>query len=182
MSKKGVPLSEEHKRKISKALTGRKLSAETIIKLTGRKLSEEHKRNLSKAHNGISKETRHKMNISHKGYKQTEETKRKIGNAKKGDKNPNWLGGISYERYCPLFNEKKKEEIRQQFCRICLLCFMTEEENGQKLDVHHIDYNKDQGCSGHEWRLVPLCRSCHMKTNHDREEYERRICIRLEVL
>ena len=51
-----------------------------------------------------------------------------------------------------------------------------------KLDVHHIDYNKGQGCSEHEWRLIPLCRSCHIKTNHDREKWERHFKTLLELL
>lgn len=95
----------------------------------------------------------------------------------------NWHGHISsYERYCPLFNESKKEEIRDKYMRRCLLCDKTEEENGKKLSVHHIDYNKEQGCNEHEWRLVPLCHSCHSKTNGNRKMYERRLRIILEVI
>lgn len=70
-------------------------------------------------------------------------------------------------RYCPKFNFSLKERIRDEFGRTCFLCPTTEEENGVKLSVHHVDYNKGQGC-GHEWNLVPLCRKCHVKTNYNR--------------
>lgn len=100
---------------------------------------------------------------------------------KTGDKHHSWRGGISYGQYCPKFNEKVKEYIRDKYYRKCFLCNMEEKYNGRKLDVHHIDYNKDQGCGGHKWQLVPLCRSCHTRTNSNREMYERRIRIMLEV-
>lgn len=47
------------------------------------------------------------------------------------------------------------------------MCGLSEEENvGQrKLSVHHVDMNKDQGCNGHKWKLVPLCTSCHRKSH-----------------
>ena len=39
------------------------------------------------------------------------------------------------------------------------------EEFIKKLDCHHIDYNK-KNCSLNN--LITLCRSCHMKTNTNR--------------
>ena len=89
-----------------------------------------------------------------------------------GENNPNWLGGISFGKYCPKFNDQKKEEIREKYGRKCLMCGKTEEEIGQKLDAHHIDYNKEQGCENHKWKLIPLCRSCHAKTNFNRYLWE----------
>jgi len=38
--------------------------------------------------------------------------------------------------------------------------------NKKQLDVHHINYNK-KNCDINN--LVSLCRSCHMKTNFNRE-------------
>jgi hypothetical protein len=47
----------------------------------------------------------------------------------------------------------------------------------KKLHVHHIDYNKMQGCSNHTWKLVPLCTSCHGKTSSgNRKLWESKIC------
>lgn len=53
-----------------------------------------------------------------------------------------------------------------------MLCNKHESELKRRHDVHHIDYNKLQGCEGHQWKLVPLCRSCHTKTNHNRKYWE----------
>jgi len=122
-------------------------------KLKGRTLSEDHIQHLRENHWDNSKEN-----------------------------NPNWNGGISFGQYCPKFNNIKKEEIRNLYSRKCVLCEKLESENltkkGKliKLHVHHIDYNKDQGCEKHQWRLVPLCLSCHMKTNNgNRNEWENKI-------
>lgn len=48
----------------------------------------------------------------------------------------------------------------------CLIC-------GKNADcVHHINYDKQDSCS---LNLVLLCRSCHTKTNYDRDFWETRI-------
>ena len=87
-----------------------------------------------------------------------------------GPNHYNWRGGRSFKSYCPKFNKALKEEIREAFGRKCYLCSTTEEENARKLDVHHCDYNKGQGC-GQRWSLLPLCKKCHSKTNHHRHYY-----------
>lgn len=84
-----------------------------------------------------------------------------------GPNNKNWLGGISFHPYCPQFNDRRKEKTREQFGRHCFICNRSEQENGKKLDVHHCDYNKGQGC-GQAWSLIPLCHSCHIRTNGKR--------------
>jgi len=86
-----------------------------------------------------------------------------------GENAPGWKGGISFEPYCHKFNEKFKESIREMFGRVCFLCLMTEEENGRKLGVHHVYYNKSCLCDDVKCEFVPLCVPCHAKTNHDRE-------------
>ena len=82
--------SEEHRRKLSEAAKGRKLSEETRRKMSEakRKLperSEEHRRNISEALKGrkLSEETRRKMSEAKKGRKFTEEHRRKISEARK---------------------------------------------------------------------------------------------------
>lgn len=86
------------------------------------------------------------------------------------DRNPNWKGGLKKQAYCYKFNEDLRERVRESFGRTCYLCPTTEANNGKKLDVHHADYNKGQGC-GHEWNLLPLCIRCHAKTGHYRHYY-----------
>jgi len=89
-----------------------------------------------------------------------------------GAKNPNWRGGTSFEPYCPKFNEAFKESVREKFGRVCFLCPTSEEENGKKLSVHHVDYNKDCLCGDTKCEFVPLCLSCHSKTNYNRDYWE----------
>jgi len=86
-----------------------------------------------------------------------------------GERAPLWRGGISFEPYCPKFNEELKESVRLEFDRRCYLCNQTEGDNGKHLSIHHVDYQKSQGCNGQRWSLVPLCAKCHSKTNGNRQ-------------
>lgn len=182
MVRKGEQLSETTKLKISNTLKGHGFSDESKRKisasLTGKKLSEETKKKQSLAHLGNryclghhpSKETRRKMSESHKRHPnpaKSPEARAKISASKKGPLNAAWKGGTSFRPYCQAFNKKLKEEIREQFDRKCGYCDSI--ENGRKHSVHHIDYNKMQGCGKHRrWNLVPLCTKCHPLTNFNR--------------
>lgn len=84
-----------------------------------------------------------------------------------GENAPNWKGGSSFLPYCRLFNNYLKEHVRNRWSRVCINCGKSEIENGRRLDVHHIDGNKMQGCDGYDWLLVPLCRSCNAKHPED---------------
>lgn len=93
-----------------------------------------------------------------------------------GKNHPAWQGGISFEPYCQKFNNEFKEYIRNKFGRVCFLCPITEEENGQKLSVHHVNYNKNCGCDDDKTcQFVPLCRGCNTKVNNNREMWEAKI-------
>lgn len=76
-----------------------------------------------------------------------------------------WESFAKDHPYCPKFNEACRESNREKYDRRCFLSDTTEDENGQKLSVHHYDMNKQQGCDGHAWKLVPLCRKLH-NTSH----------------
>jgi hypothetical protein len=81
-----------------------------------------------------------------------------------------WLGGISFEPYTPEFNSNLKKQIRKRDNYTCQLCGIP--QNGIKLAIHHIDYNKK---NSHPNNLISLCSSyadknhCHSKTNHNRD-------------
>lgn len=77
-----------------------------------------------------------------------------------------WKGGISFRPYCDKFNDAIKEVVRNRFGRKCFIC--DKPECGRKHDVHHVDYNKSQGCKGLEWGLIPLCNKCHSRTSGNR--------------
>lgn len=82
----------------------------------------------------------------------------------------NWQGGK--KPYCSKFNEKLKEKIRNNYYRKCAMCGGVEVY--KKHSVHHIDYDKAQGCNGQDTLMVPLCPSCHGRTGgkRNREYYE----------
>ena len=61
---------------------------------------------------------------------------------------------------CPDCGEPKryKYSTREKADRHCQICNKSAEENGRRLDVHHIDGDK----SNHDPdNLVALCHSCH---------------------
>jgi hypothetical protein len=104
-----------------------------------------------------------------------------FGRAHTGEKSSIWKGGISFYPYCPKFNERRKKAVRDFFNNICLACGKLYSENvvGKKgvinLPVHHADHDKDQGCNGKPFNLVPLCNECHGKELWDEEEYNKYI-------
>jgi hypothetical protein len=81
-----------------------------------------------------------------------------------GESNHMWRDGISFEPYGLEFNEHLKEQIRQRDGRSCQYCGLK--ENGHKLPVHHIDYNKKNNDSEN---LITLCVKCHSATLINRE-------------
>ena len=116
------------------------------------------------------------------GKKHTDASKLKMSESLKGENSPNWKGGISFEPYCPKFNNIFKEEIREMFDRKCFMCEISENETGQKHCVHHVTYDKSCLCDDKVCKFVPLCRSCHAKTNHNRDCWEKHIIDKLNKL
>ena len=82
---------------------------------------------------------------------------------------PSWPGRPP-KKYGSEFNEELRERIRERDGRICQFCERTEEENlkkhGKKLEIHHIDYDKE---NNDEFNLVSLCKNCHSKTKFNKE-------------
>jgi len=91
----------------------------------------------------------------------------------KGEKHPNWKGGISNEPYGQEFNKELKEKVRKKYNYRCQECFRHQNElyrKGSKysLIVHHIDFNKK---NNQEDNLIPLCLECHSQTNFNRQNW-----------
>jgi len=88
------------------------------------------------------------------------------------ENHPNWNNGSSFAPYSIDFTKKLKEKIRERDNYKCKICGLTEKENlklyNKKLNVHHVDYDK-QNCK--EDNLISLCSSCHMKTHYNREKW-----------
>ena len=92
-----------------------------------------------------------------------------------GSNNPMWQGGITDQKYCSKFNESLKIQIRNQYNNCDYISGLHKNicNKGFNLDVHHVDYNKQQGCDDHQWKLIPLSRVNHMRTNANRSFWNR---------
>ena len=95
-----------------------------------------------------------------------------MSRAMSGPGNHEWRGGISFEPYCPKFNENLKKRIRAFFEYRCIMCGKHETEQKRKLSCHHVEYNKSACCDGKPVQFAATCGKCHSKTNHNRTEWE----------
>lgn len=99
----------------------------------------------------------------------------------RGENNPNWKNGVSFEPYCHKFNNEFKEYIRDKFGRTCFLCDKTEEENGKRLSIHHVNGNKNCGCDEDETcQFVPLCNNCHAKVHSKKVDWGAKIKAKMQ--
>jgi len=155
---KGIPMLEESKQKCRDSNKGRHLSPSTEFK-KGKMSGENH---------------------PNYGNKYTDELRKKLSEAHIGiqamENHPNWKGGISFEPYCHKFNGSLKEYIRERDNRTCQCCGKSEEDNGKKLAVHHIHYDKPN-CDPD---LTALCISCNSIVNQNRDIWEEYFTTRLE--
>jgi hypothetical protein len=90
-----------------------------------------------------------------------------------GDKHPNWKGGVSFEPYCPKFNERFRTRVRAWYNNMCVECKTTREENGEELSVHHVNFDKQTCCREGEkvtdQKFVALCVLCHSYATHHQD-------------
>jgi len=151
----GRKLSEETKRKISKARKGMHLSEETRKKMSknnarfflGKTFSEEHKRKKSKPWSGV----RIQAEIKRKGYLR----KPIIKNGKE---------------YSPEWNEIRKQIYKKDnwTCRECGIHCQDKKYKKNRIQCHHIDYNEKNNDPNN---LITLCASCHGKTNFNKKDW-----------
>ena len=79
-------------------------------------------------------------------------------------------GGISVEEYCKKFNPEFKSRVRAFFGFRCLICGKSEEDEGRKMAVHHVNYEKSSCCDKDIKPLfATLCMKHHALTNHNRD-------------
>ena len=121
-------------------------------------------KNNSEKRKGKKRTEKQKQNISEasklKNRKITKEHRRILSERFKGENNPNWNNGVSFEPYGIDFNKELKEFIKQRdnYACQCLDC----EYLSDKLSIHHIDFNKKNNSLEN---LITLCINCHVKTN-----------------
>lgn len=167
LGKKQKPLTKEHKEKISRKLKGRIFSEETRQKITnankGRKVSEQQKIAISNTLKQFFKENENPF----KGRRHSEETKQKLREANqfrfRGSNGPNWQGGIASLPYANDWTPWKRLEIKIRDSFSC--CNPKCKDPFPILDVHHIDYDKNNNENNN---LITICRRCHGKTQRNR--------------
>ena len=169
----GIPRSEETKQKIGLANKGhmvleetrKKISESVVLKLPEYlpKLKEawaDPEKRKKRLQTMQSEEYRQKIGAT---VKNRWENSSEYRNRMSGENSPSWNGGISFDPYCPKFNNEFKERVRAWFNYQCIECGTP--QNGVKLGVHHVAYNKESCCDSSSPLFVPLCRSCHAKTS-----------------
>lgn len=177
----GIPRSEETKKKISAAHIGMQLPKEIVEiirqKNIGRKASDETKIKMSLVRKGLPKSQDHRDKIGNgnRGKYVSPEVCQKISISKiekqlSGEKCHLWKGGISFEPYCQKFNNEFKNRVRNFFGNACVECGSPQIK--EKLNVHHVNFDKQTCCNEGLPLFVPLCRSCHTKTNTNRKYWE----------
>jgi hypothetical protein len=169
--------SEETKEKIRKSRIG-KYSGKNSP-LYGKPKSKDHCKKISEAkiknyvkekHPNFGKhhppKTLEKMRNVKLGKKASEETIKKLS----GENASAWKGGTSFMPYCPKFNKKRKKAVREFFNNLCICT--GEPSYDKELSVHHIDHDKEQGCNGKPFNLIPLNSEHHAKEGWNQEEYK----------
>jgi hypothetical protein len=82
-----------------------------------------------------------------------------------------WMGSVKYydgPQYCEKWTPELRERVRAWFGYKCVECGTP--QNGQKLSVHHVWYNKKLCCDDSPRFLVALCNTCHSKTSNVRKD------------
>jgi len=168
-SKKGKKHSEEHNKKIGLSGIGRVQSEETRKKRSESLKKHNYAPERIEKLKLIGRET----SLKRRGYHHTEESKKKMSESQKGkigmagEDNPNWRGGVSFLPYPIIWDNKLRNEIKTRDDFKCQNpeCYC----NAKRLNVHHIDYDK-QNCS--EFNLITLCVGCNSRANYNREYWQ----------
>lgn len=152
------PISESHKKRLSEANKGKKLSKKHIEIIRKNMLEN----NPSKRDDVKKKLSKYRIQWFKDNPEKNKLRIKKLSKIFSQEGNPNWRGGISYDPYSSEFNKKLKKKIliRDNYkCKIC---------NKKAQCIHHIDYNKK---NNKEYNLLAACFSCNAKMNFKREDW-----------
>jgi len=174
-SHKGIRPSLGSRKKMSNAKKGKHLSEETRIKISNANKNPSYEKRLklsiSLSGRRLSQDTIFRMKIAHSNP--SYDTRVKMGDAHRGNKSSTWNGGISFDPYCPKFTLEFRERVRAWFNFTCVECGTPQLSLNTKLHVHHVNFNKNTCCDGAIHLFVPLCQSCHSKTQKNRDYWKR---------
>jgi len=188
---KGKPRSEETKRKIGASLKGRPtwnkggkmpegFSKKISLLMMGNKYklgkthTDEYKKAVTERMKGHTfnrgkkrtEEQRLRQSVAETGKKRSLQTRINISNSLKGNKHPNWKGGITSENE-KLRNSREYKEWRATiYIRDHFTCQMCGEVGG-KLEAHHIKRWSDYPELRYDINNgVTLCVECHKLTDN----------------
>lgn len=159
---KGVYIkTEKHRKNLSLALKGKKLSEETRRKISlarrgfGRKQSEETKRKIGLAHKGMkhTEESKIKCGLANKGKIISESTRKKLSLARQSEKHPNWKGDEA--SYSALHHWVARYLGKPATCEFCGKTGLTGKHINWANKSH--EYKRDLT----DW--LRLCAPCHSK-------------------
>jgi hypothetical protein len=171
---KGHTTSQETRAKISATIIEYQKNPETRIIISkghkGKKLTEEHIKKRTASQTGLKRSPIAIANLT--AAQNRPEVKLKQVDMHAREKSNFWKGGISFEPYCPKFNNDLRRRIRAFFKDRCMICGKSSKENNRKLCCHHVEYNKSACCDGKPIHFSALCHKCHSKTNIDRVRWE----------
>jgi hypothetical protein len=159
----GKPFSEEHKQAIRESYNNKNLSEYQSSRMKTLWDNPEYREKLitDRIEKYKNPEDRQKM---------TDMVIKRWDLQKSQEINNAWYGDIKYyygPQYCEKWTEDLKERVRAYFGYQCIECGTP--QNGKSLHVHHVWYNKRLCCDDTPRSLVPLCSSCHSKTNTNRD-------------
>jgi len=170
----GYTHSAETRAKLSAATRGKPkphaghpVTPETRAKIAATMTGKPHP--CSRHSRGHTPESRAKIFATLLNHTVTPETLAKIS----GENGSNWRGGISFEPYCPKWNDDLRRRIRAAFDHRCLMCGKPQAEERRLLSCHHVEYRKTACCDGKPVQFASLCcRHHNMTTNGDRQRWE----------
>lgn len=120
-----------------------------------------------------------KIRTARIGKHHSKKTREKISIANSGTNNHFWQEGKSFELYSRKWTNKLRQSIRKRDNFTCQNCNTHQNKLKRKLDVHHIDYNK-QNCNHNN--LISLCNKCHRKTNYRRNYWTTYFQIKIQQI
>lgn len=160
MRSKGKSISERHKLDCQCCFCKAKRGELEKSAFKGKRHTEKAKKQMGFDKGKSLKEMNHKINC------QCSFCKAMRGEYTR-ENNPAWNNGSSFGLYSLKFNDKLKELIRKRDNYQCQLCGIS--ENGRKLDIHHINYDKK---IVRKRNLITLCQSHNAKVNGDRNKWQ----------
>lgn len=172
---KGHSVPNELRLKISRLKSGIKLSAKTKLKMsishTGKIMSEESKKKIGLS-NSVrllgkkqSAELIKKRVNARAGYRHSEETRRKISESQKGNKAPNWKGGVTPIHKAIRRSVEFKLWREAVFSRDNWTCLWCGKRGGELHPDHIKPFSQYPDLRFDIANGRTLCKDCHMKTD-----------------